>query len=57
MEERPYQYVPLIALLILIENYSKLIHDGNFKLQNDLDKMIDEINLRFGNTRKKEKNE
>lgn len=46
MENRPYQYVPLIALLILIENYSKMVKE-DFKLQKDLDQMIEEINIRY----------
>lgn len=43
---RPYEFVPLIGLLILIENYSKLVKD-NFKYQKDLDLMQEEIKIRF----------
>ena len=44
--ERPYEKVPLIAMIILIQEYSKLVKD-NFKMQKDLDKMQDELNRRF----------
>lgn len=43
---RPYEYVPLIALIILIENYSKMVKD-NFNMQKDLDQMVEELNIRF----------
>lgn len=46
MMNRPYEFVPLIGLLILIENYSKLVKE-DFKLQKDLDQMREEINIRF----------
>lgn len=44
---RPYENVPLIGLVILIENYTKIIKD-NFNMQHDLDQMIQELNIRFG---------
>lgn len=44
---RPYEKVPLIGLVILIENYTKMIKD-NFNMQHDLDQMIQELNIRFG---------
>ena len=43
---RPYEYVPLIALIILIQEYSKMVKD-NFKMQKDLEQMVDELNIRF----------
>ena len=43
---RPYKEVPLIALIILIENYTKMVKD-NFHYQKDLDQMLEEINIRF----------
>lgn len=43
---RPYEYVPLIALIILIQEYSKMVKD-NFKYQKDLDQMQEEIKIRF----------
>ena len=44
--ERPYEKVPLIAMIILIQEYSKLVKD-NFKMQKDLDQMVEELNIRF----------
>ena len=44
---RPYENVPLIGLVILIENYTKMVKD-NFNMQHDLDQMIQELNIRFG---------
>lgn len=44
---RPYENVPLIGLVILIENYTKMIKD-NINMQHDLDQMIQELNIRFG---------
>lgn len=35
---RPYENVPLIGLVILIENYTKMIKD-NINMQHDLDQM------------------
>lgn len=43
---RPYEYVPLIALIILIQEYSKMVKD-DFKYQKDLDQMQEEIKIRF----------
>lgn len=53
MENRPYKYVPLIALTILIENYTKMVKD-DYKFQKDLDQMVEELNIRFNqNIRKR----
>ena len=43
---RPYKEIPLIALIILIENYTKMVKD-NFHYQKDLDLMLEEINIRY----------
>lgn len=43
---RPYKDVPMIALIILIENYTKMVKD-NETYQKDLDQMIEEIDIRF----------
>ena len=43
---RPYEKVPLIALIILIQEYSKLVKD-NFNMQKDLEQMEEEIKIRF----------
>ena len=43
---RPYKDVPMIALIILIENYTKMVKD-NKNYQKDLDLMIQEIDIRF----------
>ena len=43
---RPYKDVPMIALIILIENYTKMVKD-NENYQKDLDLMIEEIDIRF----------
>ena len=43
---RPYKEVPLIALIILIENYTKMVKD-NFHYQKDLELMLEEINNRY----------
>ena len=43
---RPYKEVPLIALIILIENYTKMVKD-NFHYKKDLDLMLEEINIRY----------
>ena len=48
-KERPYEYVPTYAIAVLQQEYSKLIQVGFFKLQSDLDKMNEEINIRFDN--------
>lgn len=44
---RPYENVPLIGLIILIQEYTKMAKE-NFKMQHDLDQMIQELNIRFG---------
>lgn len=43
---RPYKEVPLIGLIILVQEYSKMVKD-NFKYQKDLDLMQEEIKIRF----------
>lgn len=48
-KERPYEYVPTYAIAVLQQEYSKLIQVGFFKLQSDLDKMNEEISIRFEN--------
>lgn len=45
-KERPYEFVPTIGLIIMIENYTKLAKD-NIKMQQDLKKMVNELNSRF----------
>ena len=45
--KRPYEYVPLIGLIMMIDGYTKLAKD-DFKLQKDLDEMVEELNIRFG---------
>ena len=44
---RPYEYVPTYAIAILIEEYERLIKVGFFRLQNDLEKMKAEMQIRF----------
>lgn len=46
-KERPYEFVPTYAIAILISEYEKLVGVGFFKLQQDLDKMREEMNRRF----------
>jgi multidrug efflux pump subunit AcrB len=46
-KERPYEYVPTYAIAVLQQEYSKLIQVGFFKLQSDLDKMNEEMSIRF----------
>lgn len=48
-KERPYEYVPTYAIAVLQQEYSKLIQVGFFRLQNDLDKMNEEMSIRFEN--------
>ena len=43
---RPYKEIPLIAMIILIQEYSKMVKD-NYKFQEDLDQMLKELNIRF----------
>lgn len=43
---RPYEKVPLIGLIIMIEAYTKLSKE-DFTYQKDLDNMIEELNYRF----------
>lgn len=45
-KERPYEHVPTIALVILINEYIKMIQE-DYKKQQDLDKMLDEMKNRF----------
>lgn len=44
--KRPYKEIPLIAMIILIQEYSKMVKD-NYKFQEDLDQMLEELNIRF----------
>lgn len=44
---RPYEFVPTVALLILVREYEKLVNNGDFKKQRDLDLMIQELNERL----------
>ena len=46
-KERPYEFVPTYALIILTTEYAKLIRDGNFKSQIDLEKVQKELETRF----------
>lgn len=48
-KERPYEYVPTYAIAVLQQEYSKLIQVGFFRLQSDLDKMNEEMGIRFEN--------
>ena len=45
--KRPYEYVPLYAIAILISEYEKLVKAGFYNLQPELDKMQTELNKRF----------
>jgi hypothetical protein len=45
-KERPYQFVPTTAMVILINEYLKLIQE-DFKKQKDLDLMLEEMKQRF----------
>lgn len=47
MVERPYQYVPTTAILILIVEYKKIVDAGDFKKTNDLELMKEELDFRF----------
>ena len=55
-KERPYEYVPTYAIAVLQQEYSKLIQIGFFRLQKDLDKMNEEMSIRF-DTKKMEDNQ
>lgn len=46
-KDRPYEFVPTIAILILIENYKKFIDSGDFKYTNDMIKLKEELDRRF----------
>ena len=46
-KERPYEFVPLYGLSIMIQEYEKLVKEGNFKVQQDLDEMNKEFYYRF----------
>lgn len=54
-KERPYEYVPTYAIAVLQQEYSKLIQVGFFRLQSDLDKMNDEMSIRFENKKMDER--
>lgn len=47
MVERPYKYVPTVALCILVEQYKNFVNSGDFKKQKDLDEINEELNIRF----------
>lgn len=47
MVERPYKYVPTVALCILTEQYKIFINSGDFKKQKDLEEINEELNIRF----------
>ena len=47
MVERPYRYVPTVALCILADQYKKFVNSGDFKKQKDLDEINEELNIRF----------
>ena len=46
-KERPYEHIPTIALIILIEAYDKMIREGDFKKQQDFDLMYAEFEERM----------
>lgn len=46
-KQRPYEFVPTYAIAVLINEYDNLVKSGMFKLQADLDKMKEEINIRL----------
>lgn len=47
MVERPYKYVPTVALFILIDKYKQIVNSGDFKKQRDLTEMKEELDIRF----------
>ena len=46
-KQRPYEFVPLYALMVLIQHYEGLIKEGYFKQQEELDLMKAELEIRF----------
>lgn len=46
-KERPYEFVSTYAIAYLIEEYKRLVNSGMFRLQDDLNKMEEELNIRF----------
>jgi hypothetical protein len=54
-KERPYEYVPTYAIAVLQQEYSKLIQIGFFRLQKDLDKMNEEMGIRFDTQKMEDK--
>lgn len=46
-KERPYEFVPLYALMVLIQHYEELIKEGFYKQQSELNLMKAEIEIRF----------
>ena len=54
-KERPYEYVPTYAIAVLQQEYSKLIQIGFFRLQKDLDKMNEEMSIRFDTQKMEDK--
>ena len=45
--ERPYQYVPLVGLIVLHAYYQSEVDKGNYKFKEELDKVTEELNLRL----------
>ena len=54
-KERPYEYIPTYAIAVLQQEYSKLILAGFFRLQKDLDKMNEEMGIRFDTQKMEDK--
>ena len=46
-KERPYEFVPTCALLILLNEYGRMIREGDFKKNNDYELMLKELDVRF----------
>lgn len=45
-KERPYEFVPMYALALLINTYTEYVRGGFKALKKDLDKMQEEWNMR-----------
>lgn len=46
-KDRPYEYVPTIAILLLIEGYQKFIDSGDFKFTKEMELLKEELDRRF----------
>lgn len=46
-KQRPYEFVPTCAILILINEYAKAIREGDFKKNKDYELMLKELDIRF----------